>query len=279
MNGPTWQTPTTLDEALALRSEYGDDGVLVAGGTFVGVAMSTGLAAPERLISLSRVPGLRDVHCEEDSLVVGALTTHAEMARNEGVRQGWSALSDSFGAVASRRIRNRATVGGVLGDADYASDPPAMMAALDAAVWLQSERGMRSVPVSEFIVGHYSTALEPDELITHVSVPRSDASASYWKFRSRSSEDRPCVGVAVRSRVIDGCLDGLRVVVGAVSERPVYFADVCARAQGQPVTQAARLVADGYADLVDPLTDLRGSGAYRKRVIAVGIRRSLEALA
>lgn len=278
MNHPVWEFPATIDEALSLRATHRDDALIVAGGTFVGVLMSSGLLSPHRFISLGGLAALRGVEADEEGLILGALATHADIAQDHTVRQGWSALADSFAAVASRRVRNRATVGGVLGDADYASDPPAMLAALSATVWLQSERGIRGVAVEDFILGHYTTAMLDDELITHVSVPASSATSSYWKFKSRSSEDRPCVGVAVSASIAEGHVEHLRVVVGAVCDRPVMLSEVCTRAEGLPLTQAASLVADGYADLVEPMSDQRGSAAYRKRILAVGIRRSLEAM-
>ena len=134
-------------------------------------------------------------------------------------------LARAFSLVASPRVRNQATVGGVMADADYASDPPAVLAALGARVLLRSARGERTVDVGELIRGYYETCIAADELLVEVRVPPSPARAVYRKFRSRSSEDRPCVAVAA----VRG-LTGLRVVVGAVAERPQELPEVCALA-------------------------------------------------
>jgi carbon-monoxide dehydrogenase medium subunit len=162
-------------------------------------------------------------------------------------------------------VRNQATVGGVLADADYASDPPAMLAALEASVVARSVDGERRIPVDELVTGHYETSLRPHELIAEVRVPDRAERAAYRKFRSRSLEDRPCVAVAA---AVSG--GRLRVVVGAVAERPQCFPELCDGSPGE--------VGERYARAISPLSDGRGSAAYRKRVIAVEVRRALEEL-
>ena len=116
------------------------------------------------------------------------------------MREGWPALAHAFSVVASPRVRNQATVGGVLADADYASDPPSMFVALGARAVARSVRGEREMPVEELITGFYETSLEPDELLVEVVVPGGEHRAAYRKFRSRSHEDRPAVGVAACRR-------------------------------------------------------------------------------
>jgi aerobic carbon-monoxide dehydrogenase medium subunit len=186
----------------------------------------------------------------------------------------WPVLARAFGLVASPRVRNVATVGGVLADAEYASDPPAMLAALGARAVLRSPRGDREVTVGELILGYYETCIEPDELLVQVRVPAQPARATYRKFRSRSAEDRPCVAVAATRGG-----GRLRVVVGAVAEVPQHFPDVCALADGRLDTEVATEIGRRYAERIEPIDDARGSGAYRRRVTAVEVRRALEELA
>jgi carbon-monoxide dehydrogenase medium subunit len=131
---------------------------------------------------------------------------------------------------------------------------------------LRSPRGSREVTVGELILGHYDTCIAPDELLTEVRVPPAPDAAVYRKFRSRSSEDRPCVAVAAALRG-----DELRVVVGAVAERPQDFPDLC---EGDAAEIGRR-----YAERIEPLSDARGSAAYRRRVISVEVQRAVEALA
>jgi aerobic carbon-monoxide dehydrogenase medium subunit len=258
---PEWTAPASLEEALSLRAELGDEATVLAGGTFLGILMNQGFLSPSTFLSLGRVEELRAIEVVGGELRLGAMVTHRRVERE--LRDGWPVLARAFGLVASPRVRNQATVGGVLADADYASDPPAMLAALGAHAVLRSPRGDRSVTVGELIRGYYETCIEPDELLVEVRVPPEPARATYRKFRSRSSEDRPCAAVAaVRSDA------GLRVVVGAVAETPQDFPDAC---DGEPAEVAAR-----YAERIEALSDSRGSAAYRRRVIEVEVRRAVE---
>jgi aerobic carbon-monoxide dehydrogenase medium subunit len=257
---PAWLSPSSLEEALALRAEQGDEATVLAGGTFVGILMNQGFLSPGAFLWLGAVPELREMAVVDGELRLGAMVTHRRVEREA---TGWPVLARAFGLVASPRVRNVATVGGVLADADYASDPPAMLAALDARAVLRSPEGEREVGVGELILGHYVTSIQRDELLVEVRVPAEPRRATYRKFRSRSSEDRPCVAVAA----VNGD-DGLRVVVGAVADRPQDFPELC---DGSPAEIGAR-----YAERIEPLSDSRGTAKYRCRVIAAEVRRAVE---
>jgi carbon-monoxide dehydrogenase medium subunit len=258
--------PTSLEEALALRAERGDEATVLAGGTFLGILMNQGFLAPSALLSLGRVPELREIQVVDGELRLGAMVSHRRVEREVG--RGWPVLARAFGLVASPRVRNQATVGGVLADADYASDPPSMFVALGARAVARSVRGEREVPVEELVTGFYETSLEPDELLVEVVVPGGEHRAAYRKFRSRSHEDRPAVGVAACRRPGE-----LRVVVGAVAGTPQWLPELC-----DPEAAPAE-VARGYADAIDPISDVSGSADYRRRVIEVEVRRALEEVA
>ncbi len=269
---PEWHEPRSLEEALALRAEHGDEATVVAGGSFLGIVINQKLLAPTRLVALRRVPDLDYIEAGGGLLRLGAMATHRSVEQHGVVQEGWPALAFTFSVVASPRVRNQATVGGVVADADYASDPPSMLAALRARVVARSVRGEREIPMDEFILGHYATALEEDELVTELRIPQSSGPSVYRKFRSRSSEDRPCVSVAAARDNGD-----LKVVVGAVTDRPQYFPELCALARGEAITnELAAEIGRRYAEEIEPLSDSRGSERYRKRVIAVEVRRALE---
>ncbi len=274
---PKWLAPTSLEEALELRNNYGDEATVVAGGTFIGILMSQRIMIPGVLLVLRGVHEMAFIEADEDDskkgpLRIGATTTHRAVERSALVRQGWPILAYTFSLVASPRVRNQATVGGVLADADYASDPPAMFTALKATAVARSVNGTREIPVEELITGYYETSLHPNELLVEVRIPRNIDKPVYRKFRSRSSEDRPCVAVAAAR--VDG---KLRVVVGAVAERPQYFPDICTLGDGEQLNrELATEIGRRYAENITPLSDSRGSAEYRKRVIAVEVRRALE---
>lgn len=264
---PEWLEPTSLEEALALKAERGGAVTVVAGGTFVGILVNQRLLAPEAFLSLRRVAGLDYVRANGE-LRLGALTTHRTVELSPLVRERWPALAHAFSLVASPRVRNQATVGGVLADADHASDPPAMLLALGARAVARSVRGEREIPIEELIVGFYETTLEPDELLVEVRVPGGPHRATYRKFRSRSHEGRPAVGVAVCRRNGE-----LRVVVGAVAGRPQWFPELLF----DPVADPAE-IGRAYAEAIEAISDVSGSAEYRRRVVAVEVRRALEEL-
>lgn len=276
---PEWLAPTSLEEALELRTRYGNEATVVAGGTFIGILMSQRIIIPQVLLTLRHIRDLAfiedcrsPIHRGTCPLRIGAMTTHRAVERSALIQQNWPILAYTFSLVASPRVRNQATVGGVLADADYASDPPALLNALDARAIARSMDGEREIPIEELITGYYETSLRPNELLVEVRIPHGVEQAVYRKFRSRSSEDRPCVAVAATRT------NGkLRVVVGAVAERPQYFPDVCSLADGKQLSrELATEIGHRYAEAIDPISDSRGSAQYRRRVIAVEIRRALE---
>lgn len=258
-----WLAPDSLEEALEHKARLGEEATVLAGGTFLGILMNQGFLRPETLLSLGAIAGLDTITRERDAIRLGPMVRHRAVETSPLVHQHLPSLARAFGVVASPRVRNQATVGGVLADADYASDPPAMLTALGATVTLASTAGTREVTLTELITGHYETCIAPDELLTEVRVPIGPQAAVYRKFRSRSSEDRPCVAVAAVRRQ-----DGLRVVVGAVAEKPQEFRDAC--------SGSAEEIGAAYAARISPMSDARGSAAYRRRVIAVEVRRAVE---
>jgi carbon-monoxide dehydrogenase medium subunit len=276
----TFHEPISVEHAVGLLADYGADAKVVAGATALTIMLRNRLIAPRALISLGRIQdGLRTIREEDGALVLGALVTHREVERSALVRARIPVLAETFATVANVRVRNVATVGGVVAEADYASDPPAVLLALDALIEAQGPSGLRRIPVSEFFRGFYETALAPNEVVTAVRVPVPPAGTrgAYEKFVTRSSEDRPCVGVVALAR-FDGqrCVD-LRVAVGAASETPRRYAAIEALGRGTTLRgDVVPAIAAGYANATDALDDMRGSSWYRKTVIEVWVRRAIE---
>jgi aerobic carbon-monoxide dehydrogenase medium subunit len=277
---PAFLVAESLDHAIGALQAYGDDATVVAGSTAVTIMLQQGLIEPAAIVSIGRIPGLQGIERDGDQLVFGALTTHREVELSPIVRETLPVLAHTFGVVANVRVRNAATVGGVVAEADYASDPPALLRALDAEVDITGPDGDRTVPIADFLLGFYETALEPAEIVTRVRVPLlpDGTGAVYEKFTTRSSEDRPCIGVAAIARLeADGstCAD-LRVAVGAAAEVPQRFPDTEVTARGRVIDEAlAASVAEEYANQIDPLSDMRGSDWYRREMIHVWVRRAI----
>jgi aerobic carbon-monoxide dehydrogenase medium subunit len=282
MSPPTIHHPTTLAEAVELLQRYEGEARVLAGSTALTLMIHQRLIDPPALVSLDRVPGLDSLATGPHGLTVGALVTHRRVERSDVVRAAAPVLTEAFGVVANVRVRNAATVGGVLAEADYASDPPTAFRALDATVHAMGPAGERAIPIADFFRGFYETALAPDEILVRVTVPAPlvGTSGAYRRYTTRSSEDRPCVAVAALVRLDgDGACEELRVAVGAATETPARFPELEAATSGRPVHEAAQLLADGYASRIDPLDDLRGSSWYRTEMIRVWVRRTVVAAA
>ena len=273
--------PTSLDEAVSLLAKDGDQTKIIAGGTALVIMLKNHLIAPSVLLSLDRLSELRYIRHEAGvGLRVGGLVSIREAENSPLLREKQTTLASTFGKVGNVRVRNAATVGGNLSEADYASDPPCMLVALRAKVKTRSARGEREISLSEFFKGFYETALAPDEILTELVVPDlgPGSRSAYIKYVSRSSEDRPCVGMAaVVLTEPDGTCTDLRLVAGAVSEIPQEFKEAGAMARGQWLTdQLMEDIAGAFSAEVEPLSDLRGSSWYRKKIVRVMARRATQ---
>ncbi len=272
--------PTSIDQAVGILADLGDEAKVVAGATALMILYRQRLIAPSALVSIGSIPGLDGIEERDGAIRLGAMVRHRDVELSELVRTRIPVLADTFGKVANVRVRNAATVGGVLAESDYASDPPAVFVALDAEVEVRGPNGDRTIPARDFFVAFYETALEPDEIVTGVRVPIPAAGDGtiYHKFVTRSSEDRPCIGVAALVRLApDGSAADLRVAVGAAAETPQRFPDTEALAVGQVLSDdVVGRVADAYADAIDTLDDMRGSAWYRTEMVRVWVRRAID---
>jgi carbon-monoxide dehydrogenase medium subunit len=270
------------DAVSALRRSDGN-AKLVAGGTAVVLLLQMRLIAPDTLIglrTLTDVPGWMDIRLADGHLEIGGGVTLSQIAESPQVRQHAPSLASAAGVVGNIRIRNVATIGGNLAEADYASDPPAVLVSLGALARVSDGTSWRDLLVDDLLIDFYETALA-DEVITHVLVPVAPTVRSvYLKYTSRSVEDRPCVGVAASGRFEADVAETLQVVVGAVAGTPQHWPEVTSRFAGTRLdSAAAAVVADEYAERVDPIEDVRGSSWYRREMVRVHVRRAIEAIA
>jgi carbon-monoxide dehydrogenase medium subunit len=273
--------PGSVEEASALLADYQGEARAIAGGTAVVLMLRQGLIRPQALVRLDRIAGLNSIARENGHARIGALTTLREAAADPLVREHLPALAGAFGLVGNVRVRNAATVGGNVCEADYASDPPGVLVAMDARVRVVSQAGVRETLVSELVTDFYETSLGPDELVTDVLVPipPPGTRSLYLKYITRSSEDRPCVGTTALLRVgDDGRITDLRVGVGAVAGRILRLPESEATARGErPSEDLFAAIGQQYAEAAEPVADVRGSASYRKQMIAVFVRRALRA--
>lgn len=278
-SSPPLMLPQSVEETVRLLAAQDGEAMVVAGGTAVSLMLHHRLISPAALVALTRVPGLREIALDGGVVRLGALVTHQEVAASDLVRRELPILSSTFGVVANHRVRAVATVGGVLAEADYASDPPATLRALDATALVAGPRGERRLPVAELQTGFYETSLGVGEIITAVEIPlpAPGTVGVYRKYRSTASEDRPCVGVAALVRLgPDGTCAEVRVCVGAASAIPLRLEEVERSACGQRLdADTAGRVADAYAEASNPISDVRGSAWYRREMVRVLVSRAL----
>jgi aerobic carbon-monoxide dehydrogenase medium subunit len=273
--------PNSLDEAAALLGTQHDEAKIISGGTALVIMLKNRLIAPTTLLSLGRLQELRSIRHEAGiGLRIGALVTLREAELSPIIRANNPTLADTFAKVGNVRVRNAATVGGNLSEADYASDPPCVLVAMRAKIKARSVKGEREVPAVNLFKGFYETALAPDEILTELIVPDAAprSRSVYLKYVSRSSEDRPCAGMAVvLENEPDGSCRDLRLVAGAVAETPQEIESAEALARGKCLTDAViEEIAEAYSAGIEPLSDLRGSGWYRKQIVRVMVRRALK---
>lgn len=270
--------PATFDEALAAWQANGEDARYFSGGTALMLLMRAQLLFPSALISLACLPGMRGIAREGDVLRIGALTTHTEVATSTLVRSLVPMLSESFGHIATRRVRNVATIGGNLAHANPHQDPPTSLMAADAGVVVRGPGGERRVPLTGLFVDYLQTSLEPGEIITaiEVPVPAAGTGMAFIKHLPRSADDYATVNVAVSLKRVGGRIERARVVVGSMGPTPVRARETEKMIEGQMLSAAlAAEASQGAVAGLDPEFDFRGSPEYKLRVTPVIVRRAL----
>lgn len=273
--------PSTLDEALGLLAEHGDEAKVLAGGQSLVPAMSFRLAQPAVLVDLRRVPDLAGIREPADGgLTIGAMTRQRAVERSAAVARRAPLVAETLPHIAHPQIRNRGTFGGSIAHADPAAELPAVVLALDARLVLRSARGERVVAATDFFTGLFETALEADEMLTEVRLPASPPRTG-WAFRelSRRHGDYAMVGVAARvtagpdGRVTDARLVYLSAGPGPVAAHQAVASLVGTTGDGAAVAACARVAA--FEDL-DPPADIHATVAYRRHLAEVLGRRALE---
>lgn len=277
-----YHAPRSLEEAFDLLQEHGEDAKVLAGGHSLLPAMKLRLTRPDYLIDLRRIPGLRGIRTDRGGLVVGALTTHAEVAASETVRRVVPGLADTAAVIGDLQVRNRGTMGGSAAHADPAADLPVTLTALDAAFVLASRAGERVVSADDFFVDFFTTALEPHEILTEVRIPEPPAGAgtSYAKLPHPAS-GYVVVSAAASLRVDgNGVCAGARVVLGGVAGAPPRAAATEAALLGRELTrETAAAAAARAADGLDPHPDSYADEEYKRHMAVVYAGRAIEAAA
>ena len=271
-----YHAPTTIDEAVGLLSEYADEAKVLAGGQSLVPMMSLRLATFGHLIDLNKVDGLAGIERTNGHVRIGALTRQSTAEHDATVAVDIPLVAKALPHIGHFQIRNRGTVGGSIAHADPASELPAVSLALDATLDAAGPAGRREIAAADFFEGTWQTVLADDEILTGVRFPVwSGASGFAVEEVARRHGDFALCGA-----VVGVTLDGDRITKAAIGLFGVGSTPVRAAAAEQALIAAgtgADLSAIGReaADPLDPSGDIHASGAYRKQIAAVVVRRAL----
>lgn len=271
-----YERADSVARALELLRQGGEDARLLAGGHSLLPLMRLRLARPTLLVDIGRLDDLKYISGDGDTLEIGALTTHHDLADSHELRDACPLLADTASQIGDPQVRHRGTIGGSVAHADPASDLPTALLALDAEFIVQGASGSRSVAAGDFFHGPFTCAVEEGEMLTAVRVPLSAARGVYRKFHRRA-QDWAIVGVAASVQVEAGAVASASIGLTNMGGTPlrataVEHALVGATDTGSIATAAARV-----ADLPHPHDDEQASADYRLHIAEVLIGRAVRA--
>jgi carbon-monoxide dehydrogenase medium subunit len=270
--------PRSVGEAIELLTQHGEDAKLLAGGQSLVPMMKLRVARPKYLIDINRIPDLAYVREQNGQLHCGAMTRHVQMEESLLVKEKIPMLSEAASLIGDAQVRNRGTLGGALAEADPSGDWGAVTLALNAEMKCVGPRGERLISATDFFKFAYTTALEGNEILTEINFPLPVAgTASTYVKLERVAGDFAIASAAVQMDLNSSgvCRSiGIGVVGGASIPQKAFSVE--ALLTGQKITpeiinEAGRIVQES----ADPVEDLRGSAAYKKKALGAILKRAL----
>jgi len=264
-----YAAPASVDEAISLLAQHGDDAKLLAGGHSLLPLMKLRFAAPALLVDLKNV-GLSGIS-NGDGLTIGAGTRHVEIQSGD-----YGLLTEATKLIADQQVRNRGTIGGSIAHGDPASDPPAVVLAMDGTINVKGPNGERQIAAADMFQDYLTTALADDEVVISIDIPPYDGYGhAYLKF-TRRAEDWAMVGVAALVKVEGGAFSDVRVGLTHMGTTPLRATAVEQALNGQPATaDAIAVAAQAAAEGTDPPADLNATADYKRHLAQVMVRRAL----
>ncbi|MBO0939053.1 xanthine dehydrogenase family protein subunit M [Fibrella sp. HMF5335] len=273
-----YEAPTSLDEAFTLLRKYGDEAKILSGGHSLIPMMKLRFASPECIIDINNIPGLSDITREGDIMKIGALVREAQVEHAAELLEHFPIFADVTKLIADPQVRNMGTVGGNLAHGDAANDHPAVMMALRASVVIAGADGTRVVPIDEFFFGFYSTAIQPDEILTEIQIPMpSPYTGSAYHKLERKVGDYATAGVAVQLTIdANGICTYAGIGLTNVNPLPMRAARSEEALVGKKITDETIAEAARYAsDDCNPSADLRGDVEYKRAMVGVLTKRMI----
>ncbi|MFL5625216.1 MAG: FAD binding domain-containing protein [Ktedonobacteraceae bacterium] len=268
----------TVDEALALLQQYGDDAKLLAGGHSLLPTMKLRLAQPAHLVDLGKISGLSYIREDNGTVAVGAMTTYSTIERSEVLGRYFTLLPEGTVVIGDPQVRNRGTIGGSVAHADPAADMPGIVLALKADILVQSSNGVRTIHADDFFTGLFETALQPDEIITEFrfAVPPAHTGSAYIKLENKASHYAVAGCAAVITLDADGTCKSASVVITGASVKATRASAVEAALVGKKLDEPTVAGAATHApDGLEFVEDIHGSKAYRSQMTVVMARRAI----
>jgi carbon-monoxide dehydrogenase medium subunit len=257
----------TLEDAIRLLGEGGEEAKLLAGGHSLLPLMKLRLAAPEQLIDIGRIAGLGDVARENGSWRIGALTRHADLQE----RSDLGVIAEAAHQIADQQVRNRGTIGGSLAHGDPASDLPAVILALDGSVTAAGASGTREIAAADLFQDYLTTALEPGEVLTEIRIPALEGYGHGYEKFNRRAEDWAMVGVCALVKSSGGTCEDVRIGLTHMGSTPLRASAAEEALRGQSIAAAAEQAAEG----TQPPGDLNATPDYKRHLARVLTRRAL----
>jgi carbon-monoxide dehydrogenase medium subunit len=269
----------SVKEAYTLLDELGDDARALAGGQTLLVMMKLRFEEPTDLVDLGRIPDMSDIDHDDGEVRIGALATHAQIASSP-VAELIPIVSDCANGIADVQVRNRGTIGGSLASGDPSCDWPALLYTLDAEIICEGPDGQRVLPIDDFVEDLFQTALAPSEILTGVRFkqPPANSGGAYVGFK-RCAPAYPTATAGVQMTLADGdvCQD-VRIALGSAGLTPIHATDAEQVLRGKSLSQETiDQAAEAAVAAAEPVEDMRGSEAFKRSVLAVLVKRAIDA--
>lgn len=273
-----YYSPATLTEAIELLRSR-EDAKILAGGQSLVPLMKLRLAKPACIIDLNRIPDLAYIREEGSHIVVGAMTTHAQIEESDLLKKRCPLLPQTAGTIADVQVRNQGTIGGSLAHADPAGDPPAAILALGAEMKAVGPNGVRRIKAEEFFIGLLTSALEPNEILTEIRIPTFDRSKTAYLKAAQRASGFAVVGIAVCLTLDQGGIcKSIAIAITGVGDKVYRGEGVEKILRGKKlepklIEEAATEVTRG----IDVIEDINGSKEYRSHLTGIYTVRAIEA--
>lgn len=274
--------PTTIEEALALLDQHGEDCKILSGGQSLVPVLKLRLAAPAAVVDIGRIAELKSIRVDGGTIHIGANATHAEIAASGDLKEHCPLLAETAAQIGDQQVRNRGTIGGSLTHADPAADWPAAILALDAEIVVRSSRGQRAIKASDFFLDLMTTAVEHDEIVTEIRIakPAQPQAAVYLKV-PQSASGFALVGVAAQLKLNNGQCEHVSIGVTGLAPKAYRAKSVEDALRGKVLDETAVNAASAQTDTEadDALEDIHASGDYRRHLARVYTKRAVLAAA